>query len=419
MLVEFSVENFLSYKEKQTFSLKANVVRTNKEKTFGSSKDSLLKSIVFYGSNASGKSNMINSLLFSITLIKGSGNLNSDSTYFKDVRTPFKLDFKFLESKPSLFEYVFYLNNKKYKYGFSCNAEGILDEYLYVWDSKIYDRRTKYIDKKYEKKWAKINPLLHSKTLFLSKAVQNKDVGILLDIYNYFKSDFNFGFDFRPLPFSRSAKLLYDNKYFKKFVTELLRGADFGKIKEIRVEKIENAGVIGNIRHNSENNTSELEEVKTDVYNLEFIHLNDHNQDITFEYKEESVGTQKTIMLLESIYNVLKNGRILIVDELENSLHPEIVKLLINLFYGKLNKRNAQLIFTTHNTSLLNNDLFRKDQIYICNKKIDQSSELNSLSDYDVRQDDNFERIYTEGRLRGVPVIDNRIIEDLDVKEDD
>jgi AAA15 family ATPase/GTPase len=108
MLVEFSVENFLSYKEKQTFSLKANVVRTNKEKTFGSSKDSLLKSIVFYGSNASGKSNMINSLLFSITLIKGSGNLNSDSTYFKDVRTPFKLDFKFLESKPSLFEYVFY-----------------------------------------------------------------------------------------------------------------------------------------------------------------------------------------------------------------------------------------------------------------------------------------------------------------------
>jgi len=142
-----------------------------------------------------------------------------------------------------------------------------------------------------------------------------------------------------------------------------------------------------------------------------FIH-NVGNTEYKFEEFEESLGTKKIFFLLWPIFDVIKNNKILIIDEMDSSLHPDLLRLIILLFYGKMNK-NAQLIFTSHAlTVILDNELFRKDQVYFTDRTQTQETELYSLVDF-VKMHSNPLFAYLVGKLGAKPLIDKRIADDF------
>ena len=129
------------------------------------------------------------------------------------------------------------------------------------------------------------------------------------------------------------------------------------------------------------------------------------------EYADESQGTQKLFSLAGPILDILKHGKVLVIDELDRSLHPLLVRQIVSTFHDPVqNKRGAQLIFTTHDTSLLDNRLLRRDQIWFSEKKANQSSVLVPLTEFAPRKDEALEKGYLSGRYGGVPILSERLV---------
>ena len=419
MITEISVENYLSIKDKITLSLESgsgkklmnNLIEIPEDK-----KQKLIKTAAIYGPNASGKSNILKSVFFIKNMVQHSHKFNVE---VKIPRDPFKLEEESLK-KPSKFEIIFIHSKIKYKYGFSCDENKFIEEYLYHWpngkESKIFHRKNS-TDFEFNKKNDKEQQTLKSQTsdnvLYLSRATQlrNKDTK---DAYKFIVNlDFIIYRDTTDLV-ERTAEKIHENKKSKKEIIERLQKADFG-ILDIDVTKksqdkerlqrfiewnVETRGMV------DPEMIKELEEEEK-FYDIKFIHKTKEGKPINFGPHKESNGTMNMFALIGPIHEILETGKILFIDELELSLHPNIVEILIKLFHSKKwNSKNAQLIFTTHNTNLLNNEIFRKDQIYICSKNKENSTELNSYVDYDISEDSDFEKAYLNGRVGGLPFID-------------
>jgi hypothetical protein len=150
---------------------------------------------------------------------------------------------------------------------------------------------------------------------------------------------------------------------------------------------------------------TEVRNEEQEVHELLFHHVTDHGEAV-FSLGDESMGTRNLLFLTGPVLEILDKGMVLVVDELGSSLHPLLVRRLVELFQNsRFNKKGAQLIFTSHDTSLLDQDLFRRDQIWFVEKDRDQASKLYPLSDFSPRKNEALERGYLMGRYGALPFL--------------
>ena len=416
MLIDFSVSNYRSFSEKQTFSLvkdKSNELLNNVFDIENIKGLSLLKSAAIYGANASGKSNFLKAIHTMKRIIVESSQRGN-----KLALIPFKLN-KLNLSQPTEFEITFILNSVRYQYGFSATENQIFDEWLFAYPKgraqKWFERIWNASTEKYE--WQFSSLLLGSKlmwqqatrnnALFLSTAVQLNSEQ-LKPLFDWFDDSLKFS-DIGGFGAGYSAFLCAQEKQEEKDkIIKFLKTADFC-IQNINVETEEFTAA--HLPDDMPEPLKELliKELKDEQkFNLEMLHKDSDGDLIPFSFDEESDGTQKFFSFTGPILDVLKNGYILCIDELNENLHPKLVQFLVELFHNPVtNPNNAQLIFTTHETSILNQDVFRRDQIWFCERDSrTQATNMYPLTDFSPKKGkENLEAYYLSGRYGAVPFI--------------
>jgi uncharacterized protein len=406
MLIEFSVSNYRSFKEKATFSMvAANVVAKNKEldetNVFAVDGDlRLLKSAAIYGANASGKSNLAQALEFMKWFMINS----SKETQSTDKITvePFPLSVE-TEGEPSCFELIFLMEGRRYRYGFEANRDRIVSEWLYYVpksrETRLFERENDAIKITKTYKAEGLQPRTRSNALFLSVCAQF-NVEIAEQILDWVSNKL------------KIISGLKDRNYFNYTLGCLTRNENREEI--LRFVKQLDLG-ISDIQ--VENKTIVVDKsdrviVTADRPSILTMHRK-FDQDGKYQAleefdltREESEGTRKVFALSGLLVSALKNSEVLVVDEFDARLHPLISLAIIGLFNSNdTNFNHAQLVFMTHDTTLLSNQIFRRDQIWFMEKDRYGATTLYSLAEYKVRNDASFESDYIKGRYGAIPYI--------------
>ena len=426
MLIEFSITNFLSIRERQTLSMTSLYSLEDRPDAVitpdlpSMSMFSFLKGAAIYGANASGKSNILAAVEFfanyvrkSATEMKPTGNTGV---------MPFLLC-KDMREAPSVFEITFAHKNVRYDYAFSLDKFRILSESLYSYPKgrprKIFIRSYnedagQYI---YEfgrggNAYSDLTEKTRDNALFLSIGVQFNAEEMMppyewiddyLKIVNLSDS---------ALSSHYTATKMINEPGLRDLFCTLLREADLGVADiEVKTGKIEEVNV--RLPSNVPNAIKDaiLSNVKSDfkgkkILNIYFEHAcSDGSPPVKFSLDVESAGTQRLFSLLGPWHDVLQRGVTLFVDELEASMHPLLARKLIGMISGPQNRTGAQLIFTTHNTDFLDASLLRRDQIWFTEKDQDGATHLYSLSDYRPRKDESLQKGYLAGRYGAVPML--------------
>lgn len=403
MLIEFSVKNFLSFKDKATLSMEKGNGDENIDNIIFNDITDLVKNAAIYGANASGKSNILKAFTCAILMIRNS-NLMSVGEKWLYIK-PFLFD-ETSKNKPSEFEFTFITNNVKYKYFFSADQNRIYEESLDVYNSQkptnIFTRKDTNI---YE--------FSNDKNKLASLAANNTENKLFLSTattWNYEKTKDAFLWFTKAIDTYDSFNKIMDkdlidyseNEELKKFSLKLLKEADI-LIKNISVnyEEKEMEGTIADmpVIPIMKKVDIELEHEVVDKDN------NTHTYKLNF--KDESSGTKVLFAFAPFLKRAFEETKVIIVDELEKSMHPKIVEFIVKLFNNKdINKVNSQLIFTTHATNLLNLEILRRDQIWFVEKNPKNgNSELYPLDSFSVRKDENIQKGYINGRYGAVPFI--------------
>jgi len=399
MLIEFSVTNFLSFKEKNTFSMIASKDNNLEDNYVKIGNEKILKMTALYGANASGKSNLFKILALISDMIRQSNFINPNVTL---QITPFKLD-KETINKPSEFEIKFLIDGIRYVYGFAADAKNIYKEYLTYYPNgrpvKIFTRENideysfNINDEKFLNDIKGKNP---ANKFFITTATN----------WNFEKTKPAFEFITEKLGVVMSyeqienyAYNMYsndDDKVLERFALKFLEKADFN-IKGYKVTQEKIPDVFKSFFSSN-----------TPVYKASIIHTVQSDK-FEFDISEESLGTQVIFSLIPVIKDVIDNNKVLLIDEFDKSLHPYIVKYIVELFNDSdLNKNNTQLIFNTHDTNLLDLELLRRDQIWFAEKNPQNGeSILYALADFSVRKSENVEKGYLLGRYGAVPFLVN------------
>ena len=415
MLLQFSVTNFASIRNEVLFSLIPSKDTEHPENIlkFGKFKATSLAAI--YGANASGKSNLFKAMTTAIVYIRQS------NVYQHGQKIPV-VPYKFCNhsiSIPTKFEFTFIgEDGLKYIYGFSATVEKVVEEYLYVFRSSrpsmLFERNNeKYSFPRNEK--ANLQPLTRMNTsnkLFLATATSwNAQCTTIPFQWFATKIDTQTSVENQEGP----ALEAYKNEKEKNisFVKKLLRMADINivdvtvDIQEIPQDQSPIPGidfggvVINNQIIKPQNNRIEIRtgHVVTDEAGIQ--------KKYELSLLEESLGTIQLFLFAPFLRKALETGKVLFIDEIDRSLHPSLIKLLVNLFRdARINTKGAQLIFNTHETALLSLGTFRRDQIYFTEKNAENGvTDLYSLDDLSVRKDENIEKGYLLGRYGAIPYL--------------
>jgi AAA15 family ATPase/GTPase len=222
------------------------------------------------------------------------------------------------------------------------------------------------------------------------------DRDIAKDVFNYFLQSFILDYGVFGL---RAIETL--SSKHKGQLVEALKIAD-SDIVDVKIKVLKRPGK--NYNTDLSTLTMTVEDIIQNTLEIRTYHK--HAPGVAFDFlKEESQGTIKLFFIMLTILDVIKNSKVLLIDEIEDSLHPKIIDYIFNLFKAG---NAAQLICTTHNTRFLDLKKFRKDQIYFTNKKLDGSTDLYSLYDYsDFRETMDLEKAYLQGRFDAIPLIDD------------
>lgn len=418
MLVEFRVKNFRSLRDEQVLSLVASKDKTLHDThtldTGIRAAPTLLRSTAIYGANASGKSNLIKALQYMRGVVIESATAIQPGQSF--AVQPFRLDID-SASQPTEFEVTFLLDGVRYQYGFTMTSQRIVSEHLLVYRAFKPQRWfARHFDATSGKDVYDFGPgLKGSKTvwegatrpnaLFLSMAVQLNSEA-LRPIFDWFAN--------RLIIFNEQEKLnphisiqMLKQADSRKNICNFLTAADIS-ISDIEVETRKVPGQTVHfdlVAGKTEVRSEELEE-----HQLRFHHDTEQGKAV-FDLMDESSGTRNLLFLVGPVLSVLSKGLTLVIDELDTSLHTILVRELVRLFHRpEINTGGAQLIFTTHDTSLLDApDLFRRDQVWFVEKDRDQASTLVSLSEFSPRKKEALERGYLIGRYGGIPFLNHTL----------
>ncbi|MCX7275978.1 MAG: ATP-binding protein [Burkholderiales bacterium] len=414
MLVEFRTKNFRSLRDEQVLSLVASTDKTLLDThAFGTGLKAaphLLKSAVVYGANASGKSNLIKALQFMRGVVLESAALQPGQAF--DRLQPFKLDAT-SGSQPTAFEVTFILAGVRYQYGFAMDAQRIVSEQLLVykafkpqrWFERHFDAESGKDVYEFGSNLKGAKNLWEGATrpnaLFLSVAVQlNSDA--LRPVFDWFANRLVIINEQSPLSPQFSMQMLKQEPQ-RKAICEFLRAADIS-IAEIEVATKQ--AMVHTINFDLATGKREETAGEQAVDEVRFHHVTEHGKAV-FDLLDESSGTRNLLFLTGPILDILNKGLTLVVDELDTSLHTLLVQALVRLFHRpEANTGSAQLVFTTHDTSLLDAyGLFRRDQVWFVEKRPDQSSSLYPLLDFSPRKNEALERGYLQGRYGALPLL--------------
>lgn len=404
MLLEFACSNHKSIRGEVLFSALAGKDNTFEEMTEEISGGRVLKSAIIYGANGAGKSNLIDAIAFVKNLVINSIN-HQPGQGIRQI--PHKLDGL---KKDSTYRIQFIARDVRYVFGFSLRNTLVSDEYLYYFpnnrQTKIYERsgETFSAGNKFRGKFNTCKDVLKPNRLLLSCAANFSAVKEILDAYSFFNDELVV-YD----PANQANWMNYSlyqmntNPGMKQAVLNFLSELGTG-IRDIQVtideKKLE---------------SSELPPFLSDEFKALLLQNNVNAITARVCYdkfdvdlmQDESTGIQKLFGILCPIIDIMVNGKVLICDELESSLHESLVFGLVKLFMSTQTDKFAQMFFTTHETGLLNLDLFRRDQIWFAEmRKDDRSTDLYSLAEIkNVRKEDNFGRGYISGKYGAIPML--------------
>lgn len=417
MLIEFSVANFRSIRERQTLSLAKSKLKEpdslnqNCFSTTGVSGVDLLRASAIYGPNAAGKSNLLLALrVMKRVVVESAAEMRRGDEL---PMVPFQLDATSREA-PTEFEVVFINEGVRFQYGFAATAERVSEEWLIAfpkgraqhWFARQWDQ------KKEAYQWQMGNSLqgkkqlwqesTRSNALFLSTAVQLNSQQ-LQPVYDWFDdalhmasvSGWNPGF----------TASLCDKKESKARVMDFLKAADID-IDDVIIEKkvFDAKDLPEEMPDEVRSMISKKFEGKEVIADLNTVHLDNEGKPVIFDLDEESHGTRKLFSFAGPWLDTLENGYVMFIDELHDNLHPKLARFLVQLFHSnKTNPNNAQLVFTTHETSILSNEVFRRDQIWFCEKDASRATQLFPLTDFSPRVRENLELAYLDGRFGALP----------------
>jgi hypothetical protein len=410
VLLDIEVKNLKSFKNETIFSMEAeNIIEDRNffEIEIGKEKFQLLKSAVLFGGNASGKSNFTSILsIFRYYLFnKGIEKYNKESFRFGE------------ENKNSTIKARNVIDDKIYEYTLEINfyERKIIKEELHIITEEkklVFERENDKIikyDKKifseYEVTISFINETLTDSDSVISRIIEWR-VPAEVEKYIFYIDKIkinNYSDDL--------GKYIYENENNKRLVMEFLKKIGI-IVNDIEIYREKNEFFLKNIRESNEFKTlSEKEQEKllsqiVYTYRIYFIYEDKEKQKYKLDYYEQSAGTQKILSMFFPIYNLLNNGGVMIIDELDITLHYSLIKEIIKMFNSvEYNKKNAQLIFTTHNLLLLDFNLFREDQIWFLeNNDVSTGTELYSLSDIEGYEKNKYLlRDYLNGNFGGIP----------------
>lgn len=421
MLVEFTVKNYRSIRDEQTLSMvsgKGSELSHNTfdAKTYGGTLP-LVHSTAIYGANAAGKSNVIAALkeMADIVCDSASGQegdqLNLDPFLFDDLT----------QSEPCEFEVTFIQSEVKYQYGFTADCDRVFDEWLIAYPK---GKPQRWFEREYDpeedKSYFKFSSLLsgnkttwqnatRENALFFSTAVQ-LNAEQLKPAFNWFREKLRVSPSVAGWSTGVTTSLCDDDEKKEKVVS-FLKAADLN-IHDIQIDREEFN--VNNLPGTTKLSTVIRDEIASTLSGhmltyVKTIHKTKSGKDVALDIEDESDGTRKIFSLTGPIIKTLEHGYVLVIDELHDALHPKLVEHLVKMFHNKeLNKKNAQLIFSTHETSILDQSVFRRDQVWFCEKDEDQTTQLYSLSDFSVRPNrDNIELGYLSGRYGALPFVTN------------
>jgi AAA15 family ATPase/GTPase len=430
MLIEFRIKNFKSYKEEQTLSMIASSDKSLSQNTIATEAlrgHRLLRSVVIYGANASGKSNLIDAFEFVRRFVRTSVERKPET----DIPVqPFRLDKQSIKS-PSIFELSFIQGGVRYQYGFSVDRRRVYDEWLIAYpmgraqtwferpDDAVGDPDKWYFGPNLKGEKKRLVGLIRPDALFLSVAAKFAQ-DQLTPIYEWFSECLRTA-NLSEVPEREAMKdftatgIVEDGR-FRGGMTKLLQWADFG-ISGVDVKKRSLKEVDLPLEIFSDEGRSLLAE--SEFFDIKMLHQvsDSDNGGIFFSLDDESCGTQRFFELAGPWLYSIGMGCTLVVDEIDTSLHPFLVRSLVELFHNPdLGKSNAQLVFNTHDTTQLDSSLFRRDQIWFVEKDDTGGSQLYPLIDFRPRRDEALERGYLQGRYGAIPFIGDLEGFDLNVE---
>ena len=404
MLIEFSVANYRSFRERQTFSLLAAPRLGRKENIFvpeldGEEGPPLLKAAAIYGPNASGKSNLIKAL----RVVQLLARLESSAQQPVLPVNPFRFD-PALQTEPSRFEFHFIAERQRYKFKLALTAERIIEEELVcyprgkevlLYSRRYLDQHEKYVfgdqlegGRDVQETWRK---LTSPQRLFMAQAVANssEELRQLRIPFAWLTSHIDIWCDNNMSALVDFTRMIKDKKSMAADIVEFVRDLDI-PVNHIDFEAPRPL-------------LSEGDSAQRKILLRHQSALGEAD----FEFEEESFGTQNLIGFFFPwilLTHPLSSTRVLVVDELDTSLHPGVVAALVRK-HIQLEKAGAQLIFTTHDTHLMDTKLLRRDQLWLTERDRSGATRLMSIHEFEGRESEDVEKRYYEGRYRGLPIL--------------
>ncbi len=440
MLISFKVANFLSFNEEVEFSMVAGQQRQPSSHVInfgeGRSRVGVLKSAIIYGANSSGKSNLLKAIDFTKKIIVGGiDTVPSKGKYFRyDAEN---------KDKPSKFEFELSIQEKMYAYGFSLNLENkkIKSEWLVeltkTTDKLIFERTVNddgtstfkdnlKLTGKEKTRFTIYQEDVKDNQLFLTE-LQNKNsyfpgLEIFKDTYFVFKELIRVIFPLDVFNTIRLVELLNSDwdyvlnilNMFNTHISEIKEieqdlGADFmSKIPDKEVLSKVIQGDTGEVTLNGNDHLVYKKGDQIKVLSPNISKLNKDNKKATFGFDEISDGDRRLLDFIPVLQHLLKNeGYVVFIDEIDRSFHPELTRKFMELYYLISENVKSQLIVTTHEASLLDLDLVRRDEIWFTEKNAKEESQLYSLEEFKPRHDKELRKAYLLGRYGAIPFISN------------
>lgn len=431
MIIQFKAANYRSIGAEQTLSFVAEKARRHPDNLISCKGYKLLKSMALFGANASGKSNLVQAINVMQSFIRDSATRMNDGDLI-EAAEPFRLD-PVLRSEPSQFEITFVTEGIVYVYGFAVTPKRVESEWLSATRegtaSVVFQFKRTFSEALGKDEWQfdgftkddtdQIQKRTLENMLVLSVGSREK-VEILRPAYRYLRENIKMLDMSNPMNTlgMRTAHLCQDTESMRHALTSLLADADTG-IEGIRIET-----VIAGIPDASPDMPKGMQDFFKAAKDLAAFHptpqvitvrRDSKGNAVEFDFEEdESQGTQRFFAVAGPLLDALNKGAFVVVDELDASMHPLLTRRLLEIFQSpEANKRGAQLLFTTHDPSLLDQDLFRRDQIWLA-EKCDGASTFFSLADIrpPIRNTESFLRNYLTGRYGGTPHL-GRAFDDL------
>lgn len=414
MLIQFTVENFLSIKDKVYLSLEPSKDTEHPENILTKGNHEAVSSIAIYGANASGKSSLFKAITAALIMIRNSNNVQiTDELPI----TPFKFDSE-SPNRPTSFEFTFIAaDDRKYIYGFSATTRRIAEEYLYCYNSAkptmlfdLQEDEEPKFNRTYRTKLEAAYQMNTKNKLFLATATA-WNVECTKIPFEWLASEIDTFTEVMNLGGLALEKYRTDeNHEYIDFTRNLLQQADINISSiEVSTSEVENQAPPFQV-------VVQGKVIPPDAgkhYNMKvttghtIVDDEGNEKKFSLTLQDESLGTQLLFFYGPFLKNAFEKGKTLIIDEIDKSMHPNLVRFIMNLFRNPdVNRNGAQLIVTTHETGILSLRIFRRDQIYFTEKNPQTGvTDLYSLDEFSVRKTENIEKGYLMGRYGAIPFI--------------